>query len=75
MGAVGAWHPQILADQLTPFQTRRADYAHHITTWHLWLQNPNTSPAEPQMIQINILQEQNNISLQYYFDPRQPLSK
>ena len=28
----GAWHPQILADQLTLSQPRGADYAYHIST-------------------------------------------
>ena len=28
-----------------PIQTKGADYAHHITTWHSRLQNPNTNPA------------------------------
>ena len=38
-----AWHPWILADQVTLFKPEEgADYAHHITTWHPRIQNPIT---------------------------------
>ena len=47
-GDVGARYPRILGDHLTPgllnpIPTKGTDYAHHITTWHPQLQNPNTS--------------------------------
>ena len=40
-----AWHPRSFGRSVNPIQTRGADYAHHITTWHPRLQNLNTSSA------------------------------
>ena len=53
-GDVGARYPRILGDHLTPgllnpIPTKGTDYAHHITTWHPRLQNPNTSPDMPSV--------------------------
>ena len=38
-----------------PIQTRGADHAHHVTTWHPRLQNSNTSPDNLLTLSLEIL--------------------
>ena len=46
--------PADFGRSVNPIQTRGADYAHYITTWHPRLQNLNTSPDNNILTLFNI---------------------